>query len=439
MAKIREKDKTAILNAIAGGVTPRQGIQHIQVGRKEETEAIVRDLEHVKEGGGAFRTIVAGFGAGKTFFLTLAKTVALKQNFVVSTVDLAPDRRLYSTSGMALNLYRAEIRALSTPLHPDGGALEEILNAIDQKVMSEENGEFLNEIRRLPYGFDAVSVCNKWHQANNPITEKEKRDAFMLKDACLRWFSGEATIENKKMLQVRSLIGDDGCWDMLKTMGMLCKFAGFSGLMLELDEAVNIFKINNGASRDKSLEVILRQLNECLQGDAKYMYVIYASTPEAVMDSRRGMFSYQALQSRLVGSEYAGNVGNVDISGPLINLRPLSNEDQLILLGNLTTVMALGNKDEWLATDAQMRQFLEMQYTTLGSEENKTPRDVSRAWVMLLRMLDENRDLTFDDVVGTVKVEETKQESGLGAALDQAKPNMSVLGNLDEDEDDFGF
>lgn len=587
MAKIREKDKTAILNAIAGGVTPRQGIQHIQVGRKEETEAIVRDLEHVKEGGGAFRVLVASFGSGKsltndtpiltengfrsmgeievgdivytrngdltevthvfpqgecevyeviledgrsvkcnenhlwfvekngieqifttgaiieagyanasipclvgnqahsdaidftnlpvritsitdlgykasmtcitvadesasyicgdyvvthnTFFLTLAKTVALKQNFVVSTVDLAPDRRLYSTSGMALNLYRAEVRALSTPLHPDGGALEEILNAIDEKVMSADNSDFLNEIRRLPYGFDAVSVCNKWHQANHPITDKEKRDAFALKDACLRWFSGEATPENKKMLQVRSLIGDDGCWDMLKTLGMLCKFAGFSGLVLQLDEAVNIYKINNSQSRDKSLEVMLRQINECLQGDAKYMYVIYASTPEGVMDPRRGAFSYEALRSRLVGSEYAQNAGGVDISGPLINLLPLTAEDQLILLGNLTNVMALGDKANWLANDDQMRSFLEQQYTALGSEDNKTPRDVSRAWVMLLRMLEEDPSLSFDDIVGTVEVKTEKKASGLGAALDDATPNMSVLGRIDDEDDGFGF
>lgn len=438
MAKIREKDKTAILNALAGGVTPRQGIQHIQVGRKDEVEAIIKDLEHVEQGGGAFRAIVASYGSGKTFFLTLAKTVAEKRNFVTITTDFAPDRRLYSTSGFALNLYRAEIRSLSTPLHPEGGALEEILDAIDQKVLSGESSEFLNEIRRLPYGYDAVTVCNKWHQANNPITEKEKRDAFFLKDACLRWFSAEATQENKKQLQVRSLISDDGCWDMLKTIAMLCKFAGYSGLLVELDEAVNLFRISNTQSREKNLEALLRILNECLQGDAKYVDVILASAPE-ILDPRRGAFSYAALKTRLASSEYAGKSEGVDVSGPMINLLPLTIEDQLVLLSNITNVFALGNPDAYLATQDQMRQFLEVQYTTLGSEENKTPRDITRAWVMLLRMLEEDSSLSFDDVVGKVDSAPEKKASGLGAALDDARPNNSAIDNLIDDEDDFGF
>lgn len=588
MAKIREKDKTAVLNALAGGVTPRQGIQHIQVGRKDEVEAIIKDLEHVEQGGGAFRAIVASFGSGKalinttpiltedgfrpmgdikvgdkvytrngtltevthvfpqgecdvyevvlndgrsvkcnenhlwfvkstyqgeailttgaiiemgygkysiptlhaeqnaapadidfeneyvqiqsidnlgykapmtcitvaddsasyvcgdyivthnTFFLTLAKTVAEKHNFVTITTDFAPDRRLYSTSGFALNLYRAEIRSLSTPLHPEGGALEELLDAIDEKVISGGNEEFLQEVRRMPYGFDAITVCNKWHQANNPITEKEKRDAFALKDACLRWFSAEATQENKKMLQVRSLIGDDGGWDMLKTIAMLAKFAGYAGLLVELDEAVNIFRISNSQSREKNLEALLRILNECLQGDAKYIDVIIASAPE-ILDPRRGAFSYAALRTRLASSEYAGKSEGVDVSGPMINLLPLSIEDQLVLLSNITNVFALGDASKYLVTEEQMRQFLETQYTTLGAEENKTPRDITRAWVMLLRMLEEDPSLSFDDVVGKVDGSAEKKASGLGAALDSAQPNNSTIDNLIDDDDDFGF
>lgn len=585
MAKIREKDKTAVLNALAGGVTPRQGIQHIQVGRKEEVAAIIKDLEHVEQGGGAFRAIVASFGSGKaitndtpiltrdgfrpmgeievgdevytrnglltevthvfpqgecevyevvledgrsvkcnenhlwfarrngieqiyttgalietgasfyriptlapqqdvssvdfsesyikiseirdlgyrfpmtcitvadesasyicgdyvithnTFFLTLAKSIAEKRNFVTITTDFAPDRRLYSTSGFALNLYRAEIRSLSTPLHPEGGALEELLDAIDEKVISGGNDAFLNEIRRLPYGFDAITVCNKWHQAKNPMTPKEERDAFALKDACLRWFSAEATQENKKMLQVRSLISDDGGWDMLKTIAMLAKFAGYAGLLVELDEAVNLFRISNSQSREKNLEALLRILNECLQGDAKYIDVILASAPE-ILDPRRGAFSYAALRTRLASSEYAGNAGGVDVSGPMINLLPLSIEDQLVLLSNITNVFALGDASSYLATEEQMRTFLEMQYTTLGAEENKTPRDITRAWVMLLRMLEEDPSLSFEDVVGKVEVKEEKKASGLGAALDTARPNNSAIDNLVGDDDDFGF
>ena len=577
MAKIRERDRSSIMNAIAGGVTPRQGIQHIQVGRLEETAAILADIEQVKQGGGAVRVIQASYGSGKalrnltlidtedgfkamgdirvgdkvlgtdgkyhnvvgvypqgrlpewrvgfsngvviccsgnhlwtvvlpdgstdtvdtailadliaehgsiafpevvgkapvkavsvcgsgrecemtcikvdapdhlfvlahgipthnTFFLTLSKTVALKQNMLVMSADLSPDRRLYASDGKANNLYRELVRNLSSVQHPDGGALEELLNMVDEKVMSGSS-EFLSEIRKLPYGYDAISVCNKWHVANNPITDKEKRDAFILKDACLRWFAGENTAEHKKMLGVRSSIGDEGAWDALKMIAMLGHFAGYAGLLVEFDECVNLYKINNSTSRDRNYEQILRIFNECLQGDAKYVAVIFSGTPEFVMDPRRGLFSYDALKSRLVSSEYADKANGIDTSGPVIDLMPLSQEDLLVLLGNLTNVEALADKDNWLLDNDQMVKFLERQYQVLGADYYRTPRELLRSFVMLLRILRENPEMDANELLGTYEVKSDKKASGLGMAMtDTLEPDNSIVDAVDDE--DFGF
>lgn len=436
MAKIREKDRTSILNAIAGGVTPRQGIQHIQVGRLTETEAILKDLQQVKEGGGAVRIISASYGSGKTFFLTLSKTIALKQNMLTITADLSPDRRLYSSNGHALNLYREEIRSLSSMRSPDGGALEELLDAIDEKTNAGDT-EFMKEIRKMPYGFDALTVCNKWSQAKHPQTQKEERDAYIIQDACLRWFAGELTSEGKKLLGIRSSIGDDGAWDALKLIAMLGHYAGYAGLLVELDECVNLFKINNATSRDRNYEQILRIFNECLQGDAAYVGVLFSGTPEFVMDPRRGLFSYDALKSRLVSSEYSKPVDGVDVSGPVIDLKPLAQEDLLVLLGNLVNVEALGDKDNWLMTNDEMEMYLKKQYDTLGADYYKTPRELLRGFVMLLRSMRDNPELTAKEAIGGFEVKEDKKESGLGAALDKAKPNSKSIKDLVEDDEGF--
>lgn len=444
MAKIREKDKTAILNAIAGGVTPRQGIQHIQVGRKEEVSAIVRDLDHVEQGGGAFRIFMADWGAGKSFMLSLCKTVFMKRNAVCSIVDLSADKRLYSSgTGHALNTYREIMRNLSTPMHPDGGALEEILTSIDEKMLSNLDQSFLEEIRRMPFGFDAITVLGQWHIACNPTTPKEERDAFMLKDTCLRWFSGEATQEHRRKFGVRALVGDDTMFDMLKMFAMLCHYAGYAGLHILYDEVESIFRINNTTSRERNYLAILTQLNAALQGDCPYLNLIFSCTVPTVMDPRRGMASHPALYARLQDTGYSGE--GPDTTGPILQLQRLSNEDLVVLLRNIANVCALGDQDKMLVTDQQIVSFLTAQFSTLGSEE-KTTREISRAWVTILRMLENDPELSFDDVVGEVEVKKEMPQSSLGAALsgapdeeeDEARPNVSVLGNADGD-DGFGF
>ena len=437
MAKIRERDRKAILEALAGGVTPRQGIQHIQVGRLDETAAIVDDINRISEGGAAVRVLIGNFGSGKTFFLTLIKVLALKRNMFVMTADFSPDRRLYSSSGKALALYRELVRSLSSATHPDGGALEELLDAVSEKT-SLGDTEFLTRLRSLPYGYDAVTVLSKWYVAKNPQTDKEKRDSFIVKDACLRWFAGELTNENKRLLGVKSAIADDGSYDALKLIARLCHECGYSGLFVELDECVNLSKISNATSRDRNYEQILRIINECLQGDAKYIGFIFGGTPDFLMDTRRGLYSYDALRSRLRTSEFTDKV-DVDTTGPTINLQPLSEEDLLVLLGNITNVEALNDKQAWLVNDDDMQRFLKKHFDTLGADYYRTPREIIRSFVAMLKMLRDNPELSVDDVLGQVKVVKEKKESGLSSVTTRMAQQDSGIGFEEDDDEDFGF
>ena len=375
-----------------------------------------------------------------TFVLTLAKSLALKRNLFTMTADFSPDRRLYASDGKANALYRELVRSLSCATHPDGGALEYLLDALDDKI-SVRDAAFMSDVRKLPYGYDAVTVLNAWSRSKHPETKADERDAFIIQDACLRWFAGENTLQHKKMLGVKSSIGDDGAYDALKLIAMLVHYAGYSGLMVELDECVNLYKINNTASRDRNYEQILRIFNECRQGDARYIGFIFAGTPEFVADPRRGLFSYEALRSRLVADDFAGKSatgGDADMMGPIIDLAPLSQEDLLVLLGNITNVEALGKREDWLVDDAQMQAFLKKYFDALGADYFRTPREIIRSFVMLLlRMRESNGELTFEQALGGVEVKQERKTSGLGAKVNVV--SRDTVSENDGDDEDFGF
>lgn len=415
MAKIRQRDKDSVLNALAGGVTPRQGIQFIQVGRKEETEALLEDVKEIESGGGSFRILDASFGSGKSFMLTLMKTVALKRNMLVMMVDLSPDRRLYSTSGKARNLYQELIRSLSSMTFPDGGALEELLDAVDDRI-SLSDSTFLNDIRRMPYGYDAVTIISKWHQARHPETKAEERDAFIVKDACLRWFASENTVAHKKLLGIKNTIGDDGTYDALKLIAMLSHYAGYGGLLVEMDECVNLYKINDSNSRNRNYEQILRMFNETRQGDAHHIGFIMAGTPEFVMDPRRGLFSYDALQTRLVTSQYS-DMEIIDKDAPIIDLKPMPQESLFVLLRNIVNVDALGDEGKYVMGDDDITAYLSKCYETLGADYYRTPRELIRDFVAIVRRLEEHPELRPADVIGSATLTQTQRKSGMSAVM----------------------
>lgn len=348
-----------------------------------------------------------------TFMLTLTKTVALKRNDLVMEVDFSPDRTLYSTSGKAQALYQELIRSLSSMTSPDGGALDELLDAIDEKV-SMGDTKFLRDIRKMPYGYDAISVLAKWHQAKHPSSDAERRDALIIQDACLRWFASENTNQHKRMLGVKNSIGDDGAYDALKLIAMLAHYAGYGGLIVELDECVNLYKINNSTSRDRNYEQILRMFNEARQGDAHYIGFVLAGTPEFVMDPRRGLFSYDALRSRLSTSRYASDDGTIDVTAPIIDLPPMPAEALFVMLKNIVNVDALGDDSKYVMSDGDIKAFLDRCSKTLGADFYKTPREIIRDFVAIVRRLDEDPSLDARTIIGQADVKPERRQSGMG-------------------------
>lgn len=382
-----------------------------------------------------------------TFMMTLTKSVALKRNMLVMQADLSPDRRLYSSSGKAKAFYQELVRSLSSVTSPDGGAMMELLDALDERISLDNRG-FLANIRKLPYGFDAVTVIAKWHQSKHPATPQEERDSFMVQDACLRWFSSENTVEHKKLLGVKSTIGDTGAYDALKLIAMLSHYAGYGGLLVEIDECVNLYKINDSTSRDRNYEQILRMFNESRQGDSHYIGFVLAGTPEFVMDPRRGLFSYDALQSRLVTSQYEDSK-SIDMNSPIIDLKPMPQESLFVMLRNIVNVEALGDESKYLVTDGDIKAYLKKCFDTLGADYFRTPREIIRDFVAVLRNLADHPELSPADVIGKDEVSAPRRESGLGTSVRMANTGGSNSNKpkaqnkpVDKDSDDdgeFGF
>ena len=363
-----------------------------------------------------------------TFMLTLTKTVALKRNDLVMEVDFSPDRTLYSTSGKAQALYQELIRSLSSMTSPDGGALDELLDAIDDKV-SMGDTKFLRDIRKMPYGYDAISVLAKWHQAKHPSTDAERRDALIVQDACLRWFASENTNQHKRLLGVKNSIGDDGAYDALKLIALLAHYAGYGGLIVELDECVNLYKINNSTSRDRNYEQILRMFNEARQGDAHYIGFVLAGTPEFVMDPRRGLFSYDALRSRLSTSRYASDDGTIDATAPIIDLPPMPAEALFVMLKNIVNVNALGDESKYVMNDDDIKAFLDRCSQTLGADFYKTPREIIRDFVAIVRRLDDDPSLDARTIIGQADVKPARRQSGMGVTMHKPQHGTDASGS----------
>ena len=140
--KIPKRIAQTLINSLKGGVVPRVGLPYITVGRKNEIDALLRDVDMIAEGGASFRFIVGRYGSGKSFLLQTIRNYVMAKNFVVVDADLSPERRLQGTRGQGLATYRELVRNMSTKTKPEGGALTLILDRwisnTQQEVMAEQ-------------------------------------------------------------------------------------------------------------------------------------------------------------------------------------------------------------------------------------------------------------------------------------------------------------
>lgn len=432
---IKPKEATAIINSLIGGVVPKIGVQHITVGRSEEINAVVSALEDVKNGHSMVKFWIGDFGSGKSFMLHLLNTVALKQKFVVTNADFTPDNRLYSNDGKGVALYSAIMDNIAIQTKPEGGALPTLLEKwIEQVVMktAQDNGIPLGNVRDDQYlnliqnnimktineitevgGFDFGTVVMKYYEGYIKDDEQLRRNA-------LKWLKGEynTKTEAKQDLGVREIINDLNYYDMLKNFCKLFVSMGYSGFMINLDEAINLYKISTSVMREKNYEKILSIYNDCFQGKVSNLFFNFAGTHEFLENERRGLFSYNALKTRL-GTNKFETAEIRDFAQPVIRLLPLDNNEIFVLLQKLKAIFDFNYKTQIDINDQDMLQFMEEMFNKPGAAEFLTPREVIRDFLNILNILRQNPGLDKSKLFAEVQISDERPDDLLLEGIDE--------------------
>lgn len=422
--RVPKRIAQTVLNSLKGGVVPRIGLPYITVGRKAEIEALLHDIDVIQEGGASFRFIVGRYGSGKSFLLQTIRNYVMDKNFVVVDGDLSPERRLQGSKGQGLATYRELIQNLSTKTRPEGGALTLILdrwiNSVQTQVVSEgiasDDPKFeaavdqkiygvISSLNELVHGFDFAKLLNMYYHAYMSGDDE-------IKAKVVKWFRGEYShkTEAKKDLGVDIIISDSDWYEYLKLFATFFRQAGYAGLMIMIDELVNIYKIPNAISRQYNYEKILTMYNDTLQGKAKYLGIIMCGTPQAVEDRRRGVYSYEALRSRLASGKFAQESAR-DMYAPVIRLEPLTAEEMLVLTEKLADMHANLYGYERTITDDDLAQFIKIEYARVGADTNITPREIIRDFIELLDIVWQNPDKKITDLLNSDQFSYTKSEA----------------------------
>lgn len=413
--KVPRRIATVLINSLKGGVVPRIGLPYIAVGRREELEALLHDIDIVAEGGASFRFLSGRYGSGKSFLLQTIRNYAMDRNFVVADADLSPERRLQGTRGQGLATYRELIRNLSTRTRPEGGALGLILDRWISGVRSEtatnagfapESAGFdqavekkiyevIHSLNEMVHGFDFARLLSIYYRAGLAGDEETKAKV-------VKWFRGEYSgkTEARAELGVNIVITDDDWYEYLKLFALFLRRAGYAGLLVLIDELVNICKIPNSITRQNNYEKILTIYNDTLQGKARYLGVIMGGTPQCIEDPRRGLFSYEALRSRLAEGRFHLE-GMRDVLSPVIKLSPLTAEEMLVLIEKLAAIHAELFGYEPILRQSELVTFIRIEFARIGADENLTPREVIRDFIELLNLVRQNPGVDVAGLLGS--------------------------------------
>lgn len=404
--KIPKRIASAIINSLKGGVVPRIGLPYITVGREQEINALLHDVDIIADGGASFRFIVGKYGSGKSFLLQTIRSYVMDRNFVVVDADLSPERRLQGTKGQGLATYKELIRNMSTKTRPDGGALTLILDRWISNVQSEtaaESGldtngpqfrkaverkiyEVIGALHEMVHGFDFARLLTLYYNAYREGDDECKAKV-------VKWFRGEynTKTEARAELGVNIIITDDDWYEYIKLFAMFLKKAGYSGMLVLIDELVNIYKVPHSITRQYNYEKILTMYNDTMQGKAQHLGLILCGTPQCMEDPRRGVYSYEALRSRLAEGHFAGE--HKDLLSPVIRLQPLTPEEMLILIEKLADIHAGLYEYAQIVTQQDMGDFIEIEFGRIGADVHITPREVIRDFIEVLDIVYQNPSL----------------------------------------------
>ena len=423
--KIPKRIASAVINSLKGGVVPRVGLPYITVGRETEINALLHDVDIISEGGASFRFIVGKYGSGKSFLLQTIRNYVMDKNFVVADADLSPERRLQGTKGQGLATYKELIRNMSTKTRPEGGALTLILDRWISSVQNEaaaENGgdadspEFtakvegkiysvINSLNEMVHGFDFAKLLTLYYRSyiNGDDDTKAK---------VVKWFRGEyaTKTEAKSDLGVNIIITDDDWYEYIKLFAYFLRQAGYNGMLILIDELVNIYKVPNSITRQYNYEKILTMYNDTLQGKAKYLGIIMCGTPQCIEDTRRGVYSYEALRSRLAEGRF-GREGMKDMLAPVIKLVPLTYEEMLVLIEKLADIHSTLFDYTQKLTEEDMINFIKIEFGRIGADSNITPREVIRGFIELLNIIYQNPEMNVTELLSSESFQFAKSQA----------------------------
>ena len=412
--KIPRRIAQTLINSLKGGVVPRVGLQYVTVGRTQEIDALLRDVEIIADGGASFRFIMGKYGSGKSFLLQTIRNYVMAKNFVVLDADLSPERRLQGTRGQGLATYKELVRNMSTKTKPEGGALSLILDRwisnVQQEVMVESQlgmtdpaltklvekkiSSVSYSLNEMVHGFDFARLLTLYYQAH--VSGDDETKAKVLK-----WFRGEynTKTEARQELGVNIVITDDDWYEYLKIFAAFLKQAGYAGMLVLIDELVNIYKIPNAITRQYNYEKILTMYNDAMQGKAQHIGFILCGTPQCMEDPRRGVYSYEALRSRLAEGHFSTE--HKDLLSPVIRLLPLTNEEMLILIEKLADIHAGLYEYKQIVTQQDMVDFIEIEFSRIGADTHITPREVIRDFIEVLDIIYQNPGMKVRTLLGS--------------------------------------
>lgn len=414
---MKKRDTTAILNSLSGGVVPSRGLHYIMVGRADEAKQILIDLQNVRKGSSVIKFFIGPFGSGKSFIQALIQQIAFNEKFVVVKADFTPERRLYGSEGKAVAIYTELMKNLSITTVPEGNALPTILDkwisevqssvVIEKKYDLEEfdNPEFVKDVENriinivskmdeLTGGFDFSKILIQYFRGF-------VQDDSDLQRLALRWLRGEygTKTEARTDLGVREIINDNNYYDYIKVFSQFVKQIGYSGLVVNFDEAINLYKITHPQTRDKNYETILKIYNDTLQGSVEGLYVTFGGTPEFLEDERRGLFSYAALKRRLQSNRFE-TIEFRDFSQPVVKLLPLQHDETFVLMQKLRDIHATHYGYSTNVTDEEIMSFIRGEYSRPGAEEHLTVGVVIRNFLGALNIIHQNPGINREGLFG---------------------------------------
>lgn len=432
---IKTKEREIIIQSLRSGVVPRLGLQHIQVGRSDELKSFISNITTIANGGTSFRLVIGEYGSGKTFFLSLVRSIALQQGLVTMNADLSPTKRLHGTDGQTRLLLSELIASLSTRTKQDGNALQNILEKFISMARTEAEQhqrnvisvihEQLSELNEYPGGYAFAQVIKKYWEAYEEGNN-------ILKDCALRWLKAEYTTKTDSLrdVGVREFIDDSSLFNTLKLYSILIQKAGYKGLLICMDEMVNLYKISNSVSRKANYEEILNILNNTLQGTLTNIGFIMSGTPEFLTDGNRGLYSYEALKSRLAENSFSKKLGLVDYNSTVLRLSNLTKEELYLLLKNLRNVFAGGDESKYLVPDEALLAYLNHCANKIGDSYFRTPRNTIKGFLDLLSMLEQYPDLQWSDMIEKVEIVKDVESTEVGEIIAQ----QSEVQNIGEND-----